>query len=97
MHLRVSLLHNFTNEPRSRRLEHDANDIVYALTQYWNQVDINRIPEQDMTDFVTHYADAGPAWAELKRKYRMYALSTILSAETNVALCYPGGSIRSGA
>ncbi|KAI0694510.1 hypothetical protein BC835DRAFT_1003527 [Cytidiella melzeri] len=54
-----------------RRSEHDANDIVYTLSHYWNQIDINRIPEQDMPDFVARYPAAGPAWTELKRKYRM--------------------------
>ncbi|KAI0088904.1 hypothetical protein BDY19DRAFT_1057064 [Irpex rosettiformis] len=53
-----------------RRLENDANDIVFALSHYWNQVDINRIPEQEMPDFIARYPSAGPAWAELKRKYR---------------------------
>lgn len=57
----------------SRRLEHDANDIVFTLSQYWDQVDINRIPEQEMPEFVARYPAVGPAWSELKKKYRMYA------------------------
>ncbi|KAI0826356.1 hypothetical protein BC629DRAFT_1455612 [Irpex lacteus] len=54
-----------------RRLEHDANDIVFTLSQYWDQVDINRIPEQEMPEFVARYPAVGPAWSELKKKYRM--------------------------
>lgn len=55
----------------SRGLERDAQDIIYALSRYWNRVDINRIPDQDMNQFVTRYAAAAPAWVELKRKYGM--------------------------
>lgn len=54
-----------------RRNSRDAEDIAFTLSQYWNQVDINRIPEQDMDDFVAHCPAAAPAWTELKRKYRM--------------------------
>ncbi|PSS29834.1 hypothetical protein PHLCEN_2v2675 [Hermanssonia centrifuga] len=54
-----------------RRLDHDAEDIVYALSRYWNRVDINRIPEQDMCEFVARFRAAEPAWKELKKKYRV--------------------------
>lgn len=58
-------------EDCSRRAEHDAEDIVYVVTRYWNEVDINRVPEQDMDDFVRRYPAAGPAWGQIKRKYGM--------------------------
>jgi hypothetical protein len=49
--------------------QRDAMDITYALSRYWNGVDINRIPEQDMNHFVSRYSAAGPAWAAIKNKY----------------------------
>ena len=54
---------------RSRRADRDAEDIVFALSRYWNRVDINRIPEQDMHEFVVGHKAVAPAWAELRRKY----------------------------
>lgn len=53
----------------SRRAEHDAEDIVYVVTRYWSRVDINRIPEQDMNEFVRRYPAAATAWSQIKRKY----------------------------
>lgn len=55
----------------SRATEKDARDIAYALSRYWNEVDINRIPEQEMNDFVGLHTSAAPAWSQLKRKYGM--------------------------
>lgn len=55
----------------SRRADRDAEDVVYTLSRYWNRVDINRIPEQDMDDFVIRHKAASSAWTELKRKYGM--------------------------
>lgn len=55
----------------SRRSDRDANDIVYTLCRYWNRLDINRVPEQDMNQFVTFHRTAALSWAALKRKYRM--------------------------
>ncbi|KAJ7199243.1 hypothetical protein GGX14DRAFT_662505 [Mycena pura] len=52
--------------------ERDAADIVYMLARYWNRVDINRIPEQDMHIFVSHNTVVGPAWGAVRRKYGMY-------------------------
>ncbi|THH30843.1 hypothetical protein EUX98_g3342 [Antrodiella citrinella] len=52
-----------------RQLDHDAQDIIYALTRYWDRVDINRIPEQDMRELIAHYPAASPPWKELRRKY----------------------------
>ncbi|KAI0790466.1 hypothetical protein C8Q75DRAFT_118339 [Abortiporus biennis] len=52
-----------------RRVELDAQDIVYILGRYWDRVDINRIPEQDMKEFVSRYPAAAPAWREVRRKY----------------------------
>jgi len=49
----------------------DAQDISYVLSRYWNRVDINRIPEQDMGVFVSRNAIAAPAWTAIKRKYGM--------------------------
>ncbi|KAF8880067.1 hypothetical protein BD779DRAFT_1446527 [Infundibulicybe gibba] len=54
-----------------RGSEGDAHDITYMLSRYWNRVDINRIPEHDMNQFVTRNASAGPAWAAIRRKYGM--------------------------
>jgi hypothetical protein len=55
----------------SRALDNDAQDIIYVLSHYWNRVDINRIPEQDMSQFIARSPTLAPAWAALKRKYRM--------------------------
>ncbi|KAF9003337.1 hypothetical protein BDQ17DRAFT_1425302 [Cyathus striatus] len=52
-----------------RGTERDAQDIIYALSRYWNRVDINRIQEQDMNQFVARYEVAAPAWAAVRRKY----------------------------
>ncbi|KAK7464998.1 hypothetical protein VKT23_006208 [Stygiomarasmius scandens] len=54
-----------------RRSERDAKDISYAMTKYWNKVDINRIPEQDMNFFVSRAPVIAPAWMALQRKYGM--------------------------
>ncbi|CDO71151.1 hypothetical protein BN946_scf184845.g21 [Trametes cinnabarina] len=51
--------------------DQDARDILYAMTRYWNRVDLNRIPEQEMNDFAARYPAAAPSWKELKRKYGM--------------------------
>ncbi|OCH91260.1 hypothetical protein OBBRIDRAFT_834324 [Obba rivulosa] len=49
----------------------DAQDITFAITRYWNQVDINRIPEHEMNEFVKSNNAAAPGWASLKRRYGM--------------------------
>ncbi|PFH47719.1 hypothetical protein AMATHDRAFT_77068 [Amanita thiersii Skay4041] len=54
-----------------RGLERDAQDISYVLSRYWNRVDINRIPEQDMNQFIIGHSSAASAWTALKRKYGM--------------------------
>ncbi|GLB39094.1 hypothetical protein LshimejAT787_0602560 [Lyophyllum shimeji] len=54
-----------------RGSEGDAHDISYVLSRYWNRVDINRIPEQDMGVFVSRNPMAAPAWMAIKRKYGM--------------------------
>ncbi|EDR04550.1 uncharacterized protein LACBIDRAFT_304324 [Laccaria bicolor S238N-H82] len=54
-----------------RGSDRDAQDISYVLTKYWNRVDINRIPEQDMSQFVARNASVAPAWLAVKRKYGM--------------------------
>lgn len=53
----------------SRRSDSDAREITYLLNRYWNRVDINRIPEQDMADFIAAHAEAAPGWSALKSKY----------------------------
>jgi hypothetical protein len=55
----------------SRALDGDAQDIIYVLSNYWNRLDINRIPEQDMAQFITRNAAVAPAWTALRRKYGM--------------------------
>ncbi|KIP03399.1 hypothetical protein PHLGIDRAFT_26148 [Phlebiopsis gigantea 11061_1 CR5-6] len=52
-----------------RQAEHDAEDIAYVLTRYWNRVDFNRIPEHDMDEFVRRRPAAASAWAQIKQKY----------------------------
>lgn len=52
-----------------RQGERDAHEIAYILTRYWSKVDINRIPEQDMNQFVTRNPPAEPAWAAVQQKY----------------------------
>lgn len=52
-----------------RGVEHDAQDITFAINRYWNRVDINRIPEQEMKEFVRQHKAAAPGWSELRRKY----------------------------
>lgn len=42
---------------------------MYILARYWNRIDINRIPESDMNDFVKHYKTGAAPWAELRKKY----------------------------
>jgi len=54
-----------------RGLERDAQDISWVLSRYWNRVDINRIPEHDMNQFVAQNVAAAPAWSAIKRKYGM--------------------------
>jgi len=54
-----------------RAQERDARDITYVLSRYWNHIDINRIPEQDMNHFVIRNAAAAPAWTAVKKKYCM--------------------------
>ena len=54
-----------------RGSERDARDIVFVLNRYWNTLDINRIPENDMERFVELVPVADPAWTALKRRYSM--------------------------
>ncbi|KAI0030236.1 hypothetical protein K488DRAFT_79723 [Vararia minispora EC-137] len=54
-----------------RGSERDAQDIAFVISRYWNTIDINRIPEQDMERFVDAVPIAAPAWVALKRRYRM--------------------------
>ncbi|KZV73938.1 hypothetical protein PENSPDRAFT_674402 [Peniophora sp. CONT] len=52
-----------------RGTERDARDIVFVLNKYWNTLDINRIPENDMERFVEVVPVADQAWTALKRRY----------------------------
>ncbi|KAJ7512383.1 hypothetical protein B0H11DRAFT_1698673 [Mycena galericulata] len=56
--------------------DRDAQDISYVLSRYWNRVDINRIPEQDMNHFVSRNTSVAPAWAAVRRKYGMYVATS---------------------
>jgi len=51
--------------------ERDAHDIVYVLTRFWNRVDANRIPEEDMHKFAKNFPAAAPGWVAVKQKYGM--------------------------
>ncbi|KAK0496480.1 hypothetical protein EDD18DRAFT_1074318 [Armillaria luteobubalina] len=53
------------------RQDHDARDITFVMPRYWNRVDVNRIPETDMDQFVERHPEASPAWIAIKKKYRM--------------------------
>ena len=55
----------------SRGTERDAQDIVYVLTRFWNRVDANRIPEEDMHKFAKNFPAAAPGWVAVKQKYGM--------------------------
>lgn len=54
----------------SRGSEKDASDIIFVLSQAWDRVDINRIPEQDMDQFAARNSSVTPAWAALRKRYR---------------------------
>lgn len=54
----------------SRGSEKDASDIIFVLSQSWDRVDINRIPEQDMDQFAVRNSAVAPAWAALRKRYR---------------------------
>ena len=54
----------------SRRSQDDAEHVIFVLTRYWAQVDINRIQEDDMDRFVIQSPAAATAWKAIKRRYR---------------------------
>ena len=54
---------------KSRRSQDDAEHVIFVLTRFWAQVDINRIQEDDMDRFVTQLPAAAPAWKAIKRRY----------------------------
>ncbi|KZV85431.1 hypothetical protein EXIGLDRAFT_623096 [Exidia glandulosa HHB12029] len=47
----------------------DAHDIAFVLGQFHANIDINRIPEQDMARFVAAVPAAGPAWQAVRARY----------------------------
>ncbi|GJJ10615.1 hypothetical protein Clacol_004842 [Clathrus columnatus] len=53
----------------SRGSQEDAEHLVYVLTRYWERVDINRIPEDDMDRFVSQWPTASSAWTAIKQRY----------------------------
>ncbi|KAH8116050.1 hypothetical protein DFH11DRAFT_1725584 [Phellopilus nigrolimitatus] len=53
----------------TRGLDHDVQDVMWVLGRYWQSIDINRIPEQDMERFVLQHPDAAPAWAAIKDRF----------------------------
>ncbi|KAG8785632.1 hypothetical protein FRC15_001005 [Serendipita sp. 397] len=53
----------------SRRDSCDAHDMLFILTGYWESIDINRIPEQDMDVYVKQNPEAKSAWKAIKRRY----------------------------
>ena len=61
-----------------RGSDRDAQEITFAMSRYWNRVDLNRIPEQEMNDFATRFPVVAASWLELKRKYGMYVPSHFL-------------------
>jgi len=54
-----------------RGSDKDGQEIAYVLSRYWDRVDINRIPEQDMRNFIVRNPTVAPAWTAVKRKYGM--------------------------
>jgi hypothetical protein len=44
--------------------------VRYALDRCWEQLDLNRIPEADMREFVAQHRAAAPAWAALRKRWR---------------------------
>ena len=65
---RVKSSYLLCNESRSQQ-EQDALDICFCMARYWNRIDINRIQEHDMREFVRYFPVAAPAWGALQRKY----------------------------
>ncbi|THH10629.1 hypothetical protein EW145_g1210 [Phellinidium pouzarii] len=55
----------------TRGLDHDAQDIMWVLGRYWQSVDINRIPDQDMERFVLQNPDAAVAWSAIKARFNV--------------------------
>jgi len=55
----------------SRGSHVDAEHVIFVLTRFWAQVDINRVQEDDMDRFVAAYPVAAPAWTAIKRRYGM--------------------------
>ncbi|TFK28512.1 hypothetical protein FA15DRAFT_584332 [Coprinopsis marcescibilis] len=54
-----------------RGSERDALDITFVLANYWDRIDMNRIPDQDMNVFASRNPTAAPAWGALRKKYGM--------------------------
>ncbi|KAL1690851.1 hypothetical protein GGG16DRAFT_92012 [Schizophyllum commune] len=46
-----------------------ARDIIYFLQKYWRRIDINRIPEADMSVFLRCNTVAAPAWLAINSRY----------------------------
>ncbi|OCB85028.1 hypothetical protein A7U60_g7985 [Sanghuangporus baumii] len=52
-----------------RALDSDMQDIIWVLAHYWQSVDINRIPDQDMERFIAEHPNAAPAWTAIKNRF----------------------------
>jgi hypothetical protein len=61
-------------------LKADAHDIIFVLCRFWQNIDINRIPERDMDRFIKLSAaatlpsaagimEATQAWKAVKARY----------------------------
>jgi hypothetical protein len=63
------LNHSDASRTSSRGSHDDAEHVIFILTRFWGQVDINRIQEDDMDRFVAQFPVATPAWKSIKRRY----------------------------
>ena len=73
------------NARNRRGYERDAQDVAYAMSQYWNRVDLNRIPEQEMNDLARRFPAVAPSWHKLRQKYGMCVLSLALALKVRGA------------
>lgn len=63
-------LHNLSRFRNERRgTEQDTQDVNWVLTHYWQSVNINRIPEDEMERFVVQYPAVAPAWTAIKERF----------------------------
>ncbi|KAH7100097.1 hypothetical protein BKA62DRAFT_707599 [Auriculariales sp. MPI-PUGE-AT-0066] len=53
-----------------RAAPEDAHDLAFALGQFHAHIDLNRIPEPDMTRFVSAVPTCAIAWQAVRARYR---------------------------